>query len=49
MYGGGSIVDLHEFSDSLIFVLPSPLITLEMGALDRLLLVPANETLMHRT
>ena len=48
MYRGGSIGYLHEISESQIFVLPSPLITLEMGALFSLL-VPVNEPLMHRT
>jgi len=32
MYRGGSIGYLHEISESQIFVLPGPLITLENGS-----------------
>ena len=49
MYRGGSIGYLPEISDSRIFGLPSFLSMLDMGAFHYSLLVPVNETLMHRT
>jgi hypothetical protein len=49
MKKGVSIGYLHEISDSRIFVLPGPLMALEIRALYYSLLMPANETLMHST
>jgi hypothetical protein len=48
VYRGGSIGYLYKILSLQIFVLPTPLSTVEMGALYCSLLVPAKEGFMYR-